>query len=67
MVKYVVGDSTDKLLFHTVFWVGSGFQVICAIILCFFSEDKYDYGIIPKEVKVDEEEEELDYITTGVY
>lgn len=46
MVKFVVGDSHDKLLFHTVFWIGSAMQIICGIILFFFNEDKYDYGIV---------------------
>jgi len=46
MVKFVVGDNNDKLFFHIIFWVGSGFQLLCGLILFFFTEDKYDYGII---------------------
>ena len=45
MVKFVVGNSTNKLLFHIIYWIGSGMQVICAIILYFFTDDKYDYCI----------------------
>lgn len=55
MVKFVVGDSSNELLYHTVFWIGSAMQIICTIMLFFFKEEKYDYGFTEKEeIAIDE-------------
>ncbi len=43
VIKFVIGHSIDKNLFHIVFWIGSLLQFICIIILLCFSEEKFQY------------------------
>jgi hypothetical protein len=52
MVKFVVGKSTNELLFNIIFWIGSGMQIICAFILYFFTEKKYDYIGLDNHVNI---------------
>jgi len=43
VIKFIIGNSNDKSLFHTVFWIGSVMQVICIILCLIFSEREFEY------------------------
>ena len=55
VIKFVIGNSIEKSLFHIVFWIGSIFQFICLILLFFFNEKKFEY--IPRVKNPDQIEE----------
>ena len=44
-IKLIFEESFDKTLFHKVFWIGSFYQIICIIVLYYFSEEKFEYKI----------------------
>jgi hypothetical protein len=45
VIKSIIGESNDKILFHIIFLIGSLYQIICIIILFYFNEDKFGYKI----------------------
>lgn len=50
VIKFVIGNSHEKSLFHIVFWIGSVFQFICLVILFFFTEKPFEYK--PEFIKI---------------
>jgi hypothetical protein len=59
VIKFVIGNTHEKRLFHIVFWIGSLFQSICLIILFFFNENKFEYIPCVKIKTPDEFEEDF--------
>jgi len=43
IIKFIIGNSNDKSLFHIVFWIGSVMQMICIILSFIFYEKEFDY------------------------